>query len=59
LVLGSDPVGQTIAVVEYPARRADQWDIVNLRELRDTGEQVSPIESALVHTSLPYHFFPE
>ncbi|MGB8029893.1 MAG: GNAT family N-acetyltransferase [Terracidiphilus sp.] len=59
LVLGSDPVGQTGAIVDYLARTSKEWDVADLRGLRNTGEGTEPIESALKHAGLLYQIFPD
>ncbi|HEY1803094.1 MAG TPA: GNAT family N-acetyltransferase [Terracidiphilus sp.] len=59
LVLGNDLEGQTTAVVDFLARTSEQWDVVDLRDLRDTGVQIAVIERALAHAGLSYHVLPE
>lgn len=59
LVLGDDPAGQSEAIVEFLAQTQDQWDLVNLRDLRDTGDTIARIEKALSHTGLTYRLLPE
>jgi CelD/BcsL family acetyltransferase involved in cellulose biosynthesis len=59
LVLGKDPTGQTMAIADFLARTSAEWDVVDLRDLRDTGEQIALIERALEHVGLSYRFFPE
>jgi CelD/BcsL family acetyltransferase involved in cellulose biosynthesis len=58
VVLGSDPAGQIRAVTDYLAETAAQWDLVDLRDLRDTGEGTELIESALKRSGLLYQIFP-
>jgi hypothetical protein len=59
LVLGGDLVSQDDAVADFLARTAEQWDIVDLRDLRDTGEGTALIENALARNGLPYRILPE
>ena len=59
LVLGEDPAGQTMAIADFLAGTSAEWDVVDLRDLRDTGEQVALIESALTHVGLSYRIVPE
>jgi CelD/BcsL family acetyltransferase involved in cellulose biosynthesis len=59
LVLGDDPVGQNEAIVEYLAQTQDQWDLVNLRDLRETGNAVAGIEKSLSHAGLTYRVVAE
>ncbi|MGB7547413.1 MAG: GNAT family N-acetyltransferase [Terracidiphilus sp.] len=59
VVLGKDPAGQTEAVVDFLARTTEQWDVVDLRDLRDSGEGTALIESALARAGLLYRALPE
>lgn len=59
LVLGDDPAGQSEAIVDFLARTQDQWDLVNLRDLRDTGNSIACIENTLSRAGLPYRLLPE
>lgn len=59
LVLGDDPVGQIKAIADFLARTTKQWDIVDLRDLRDTGDSIARIERELVIAGLSYRLFPE
>ncbi len=54
LVLGGDEAGQTGAVVEFLSRATKEWDLMDLRDLRDAGNAVTHIESALKRAGLPY-----
>ena len=59
LIVGEDNAGLTAAVVDFLARTADQWEILDLRNLRNTGNSIAHIESALVSARLRYRLFPE
>ncbi len=59
VVLGNDPAGQTEAVVDFLARTTEQWDVVDLRDLRDSGEGTALTESALARAGLLYFVLPE
>lgn len=59
LVLGNDPEGQSEAVVKFLAQTQDQWDVVDLRQLRETGNAITPIDNALSHAGLTYRIAPE
>jgi CelD/BcsL family acetyltransferase involved in cellulose biosynthesis len=59
LVVGDDPAGQIEAIVDYLAQTKDQWDLVDLRSLRETGNLQALIESALSHTNLIYRILPQ
>lgn len=59
LVLGGDPFGQTNAVVDYLAQNSNDWDVLDLRDLRDTGGQIDLLKSALSRSGLPYLISPE
>jgi CelD/BcsL family acetyltransferase involved in cellulose biosynthesis len=58
-VWGSDPAGQAAAVLNYLAQTEDQWDLVDLRSMRETGNVSSLLKSALAHTRLIYRILPE
>jgi CelD/BcsL family acetyltransferase involved in cellulose biosynthesis len=59
LMLGDDPAGQIDAVLDSLARTDDQWDLVDLRDLRDTGNVVTLLKDALSRTRLLYRLLPE
>jgi CelD/BcsL family acetyltransferase involved in cellulose biosynthesis len=59
LVLGDDPASQAEAVVDYLARSQDEWDLVDLRNLRAAGNSTALIERALSRTSFIYRILPE
>ena len=59
LVMGDDIPGQTVALAQYLRREARAWDFIDLRDLRDTGESLARIESALKDAGLSYRVFPE
>lgn len=59
LVLGNDLAGQSRAIVDFLAETQDQWDLVDLRDLRATGNTLALIEGALSQTKLLYRILPE
>ena len=59
LVLGTDPIGQTKAVIDFLARTSDQWDLIDLRDLRDTGGTIAHIEKSLAQAGLSHRLLPE
>jgi CelD/BcsL family acetyltransferase involved in cellulose biosynthesis len=59
LVAGNDPEGQTEAIVSFLAGTRQQWDLVDLRNLRDTGETVPRILGALSRAGLIYRVYDE
>jgi CelD/BcsL family acetyltransferase involved in cellulose biosynthesis len=59
LVLGYDTAGQTEAIVNFFAQSQNEWDLVDLRDLRDTGNGLALIERALSHEGLTYRVLPE
>jgi CelD/BcsL family acetyltransferase involved in cellulose biosynthesis len=59
LVLGNDPAGQTEAIVEFLAQTQNEWDMVNLRFLRETGNSLGVTEHALSNAGLTYRIVPE
>ena len=58
-ILGDNPAGQIEAIVEFLKRTSDQWDLVDLRDLRTNGEIIRLIEDALYRTNLHYRILPE
>ena len=59
LVQGADKVPQVQAVVGFLGRSQGEWDVVDLRNLRDTGNAITDIEGELTRAGLPYLRFPE
>lgn len=57
--VGADPAGQIDAIVEYLVQTKDQWDLVELNSLRDTGGAKARIQQALSLTKLSYRTLPE
>ncbi len=59
LVLGNDPEDQIFAVIRFLSETQNQWDLVDLRNLRAVGKFPALIESALSRAGLPYRLRPE
>jgi hypothetical protein len=59
VVWGNDPALQTARVVDFLAQTEDQWDLVDLRPMRETGNVVSSIKDVLARTRLSYRVLPE
>ena len=59
LVLGNDPTAQTEAIVNSFAQSQNEWDLVDLRDLRDAGNGLALIEGALSREGLSYRVLPE
>jgi CelD/BcsL family acetyltransferase involved in cellulose biosynthesis len=59
LVVGDDTEGQTEAVVDFLARTRGDWDLIDLRDLRVTGNALPLIEAALKRARLSYRVLPE
>jgi CelD/BcsL family acetyltransferase involved in cellulose biosynthesis len=59
LTLGICSGSQTDAVVDFLARTTEEWDIVDLRDLRESRDKTSPIESTLDRAGLLYRIIPE
>jgi hypothetical protein len=59
LVLGDDPAGQSKALMQFFTEQQDHWDIIDLRDLRETGDAKALIESALTDAGLKYRILPE
>jgi len=59
LVLGNNAAAQSVAIAEFLAETHDHWDLVDLRDLRGTGETIAQIESALSNAGLIYRSLPE
>ncbi len=58
-VLGDDPVGHGEAIVQFLAQSQDQWDLVDLRDVRDTGNNIPVLTEALSHSGLTFRLIPE
>lgn len=58
-VLGGDAPGQIEAVARFLAQTSDEWDLVELTDLREAGGQIPRIECALSHANLLYRILPE
>ena len=58
-VLGEDAPGQIEAIADFLALSADEWDLVELTHLRETGGMIPRIESALSRANLLYRILPE
>jgi len=59
LVLGNDLEGMTRAIAEYLMDTRDEWDVVELRDLREAGNTPAAINRALSGTGLVYRLLPE
>ena len=51
--------GQTEAVTEHLARSSTEWDVADLRDLRDVGAAIPSMERALVRSGLCYRLLRE
>lgn len=58
-VLGGDAAGQIGSVARYLAQTSDEWDLVELTDLRDAEGQMPRIENALSRANLLYRILPE
>jgi CelD/BcsL family acetyltransferase involved in cellulose biosynthesis len=59
LVLGDDAAGQIEAVADFLARWSGQWDVADLRDVRDHGGSIEQIKGALTRSGLLYRLLPE
>jgi CelD/BcsL family acetyltransferase involved in cellulose biosynthesis len=59
LVVGNGSTGQIEAVIEFLAQTADQWDMIDLRDLREAGDAIERLEGAISRAKLPYRISPE
>jgi CelD/BcsL family acetyltransferase involved in cellulose biosynthesis len=59
LVLGSDSEGQAEVVADFLAATSEQWDLVDLRMLRETGSTLPQIQGALARAGLVCRVLPE
>ena len=58
-VLGNDPPGQIDAIADFLTQTQDQWDLVDLRDLREAGNTLALIEGALSRAGLRYRVLRE
>lgn len=59
LFLGVESAAQTRSVTDFLAQTSKEWDIVDLRHLHATAEEITQIEDALRHAGLAHRLFPE
>jgi CelD/BcsL family acetyltransferase involved in cellulose biosynthesis len=59
LVLGADPAEQSKAVMRFLACVAGQWDVIDFRDLRDTGDTFAHIGNSVALAGLSYKVLPE
>lgn len=59
LLLGNDPRGQIKAVIGYLEQTQDEWDVVDLRSLRDVANSIALLEEALAGSNLLHRNLPE
>ncbi len=59
LLVSDDSSDPTSAIVRHLAETQDEWDIIDLRKLREEGEGIARIEQALARTNLFYSILPE
>ena len=59
LVVGENADGLISSFADHLAGTADQWDLVDLRELRETGDSKAVIERELKRAGLRYLILPE
>jgi len=57
LVLGDDPEGQIEAIVYYLAHTESQWDLIELRNLREADDAVARLAEAVARQRLPHRAF--
>jgi len=58
-ILGEDLTAQAAAVAEFLSYTSEQWDFVDLRDLRETRDVPVLIKNMLAHSGLPYRILPE
>lgn len=59
LLLGDDLAGQVITVANYLAGTCGQWDILDLKNLRSSADDIEVIEKAFARAGLSSLIFPE
>lgn len=59
LVLGLDDTAQSEAVVNFLNHNRNNWELIELRSLRETRNAIEIIKNALTNAQLPYRVFPE
>lgn len=59
LLVGDDAEGQTNAVLNFLSQTPSEWDVLDLRDLRDNGNEIAHIKNSLADAGLPYCIFPE
>jgi CelD/BcsL family acetyltransferase involved in cellulose biosynthesis len=59
LVLGKDMEAQTEAVLQFLARTPEQWDMIDIRDLRETGNLLASLQGAISRAGLCCNLLPE
>jgi CelD/BcsL family acetyltransferase involved in cellulose biosynthesis len=59
LVVGDNPAAQTEAIVDFLAQTQDHWDLIDLRDLRNTENALPLIKAALARARLNHRVLPE
>jgi CelD/BcsL family acetyltransferase involved in cellulose biosynthesis len=59
LVLGDDAADQVDPLIEFLSQTRTEWDLIDLRDLRGTGNAIARIERALASAGLRYRLFGE
>lgn len=59
LALGNDQASQCRAIAEFLADTQDQWDLVDLRDLREGANTLAQIGSAIANVGLHFRILPE
>lgn len=57
--VGDGSAGLIEALVQFLARTSEQWDIIDLRDLREMGDAIERLEGAFAGAKLPYRIGPE
>jgi CelD/BcsL family acetyltransferase involved in cellulose biosynthesis len=58
-VLGNDPLAQIDAIADFLGQTQSQWDLIELRDLRDTGNTSAVVGAALSRHGLVHRFVAE
>jgi CelD/BcsL family acetyltransferase involved in cellulose biosynthesis len=59
LIVGDGATGQVEAIVDFLIETADEWDVIDLRHLRETGQAVELLARVLASRGLPFRVAPE
>jgi CelD/BcsL family acetyltransferase involved in cellulose biosynthesis len=59
LIVGDGAIGPLEAVIDFLVETSEEWDVIDLRHLRETGQAVERLARVLSDRGLPFRVAPE